>query len=307
MDALSSLAMYTDSEEDEDHEMQDLHQPSTTNSNSHPNSNANVSNLLSLNLYNSPSPKSNNRPTPKSIQPSQQSSPPLQLDSDNDYHNAINTNNHPIFDTAPPQIPPSPDIKPDTSQQQIIKDLFKTHKTHKNYYKHTFLGDDFQDNPEWFDYLLSKLQLFQYDPSQNKGYLETEMEWKLDEYASNLSQTIHEIGQWRDKDDNVDTLMRLLENKIRENEQRIREKRQKKERERQQMMKERIERRVPTPTIGVNYGYQKRYKSVNTHNMNVMNAAKNAVLAKKNQFITNKNKQLMNDKKKCKSRWDDKK
>ena len=127
---------------------------------------------------------------------------------------------------------------------------------------------------------------------------------EIDEYVPNLSQPFMKLVNGETKS-NVDTLMRLLQDKIKEKEQRIREKRQKKERERQQMMKERIERRVPTPTIGVKY--QQRYKSINTHNMNVMNAAKNAVLAKKNQFIMNKNKQLMNDKKKGKSRWDDKK
>ena len=306
MDALSSLAMYSDSEDDEDpdQEMEDKESNPSNN-------NKNVTQLLSLNLYNSPSPKS--KSTPKAIKSSkhtQSPSPPLQLDYDTD--DSDTNNNNYIFTTAPPQIPSSPDIKPNPSQQQLIKNLLNKHKTHEQYYQNTFHCMHFEDDPEWFDTLLSKLKLFEYQEgndnttnNKNEEIKHNEiMEWKLDEYASNLSESIHEITQWRDKDDNVDTLMRLLEGKIRENERRIQEKRERKERERQQIMKDRIERRVPTPTV--NYGYSARYQGIN-NSVSVLNAAKNAVLAKKNQFIMNKNKQLKEGiKSKKRSRWDDK-
>ncbi len=103
------------------------------------------------------------------------------------------------------------------------------------------------------------------------------------------------------EDDNVDVLMKMLEEKIRENERRFQEKRERRERQKQSMRAQ-TEKRAPTPVNGHGYRQQQRFMVGNAS----LNAAKQSaiVIGQRKQFMAN-SKMGKRDKRRG-SRWDEK-
>eukprot|EP01084_Bolivina_argentea_P281080 480860_1 len=248
MNALTTLAMYSDSEEDEDEEM-DI------------------------------------------------DSSPIEINNES-MNNNYDLESIEILNKQIPSIPSSPDIQPDLTQKQNITNLMKKFKNKDNYLQNRFENANFLDNPKFTYNSLNELNLFNYSDDKIN---------KLDEYSSRLSLKIFNPINYLDEEDNVNTLIKLLEEKIRENQRKIQEKRERKEKQKQ-LLREQNEKRISTPINALNqyhnminiHTQQQRYI---INNINAINAAKQAVLAKKNEFIMNK-KRNKNDNKN--SRWDDK-
>ena len=256
MDALSSLAVYSDSEDEADQD-EDEHLKATDckYTSASPQSKHNVPKLLSLNIYNSPSTKPHSCSTPESSE--------LQLNNPSKPYNSS---------LEAPFIPSSPECEPLPLYQTRIIELLKQHQTKEQYLQDTFQSANFEDNPRLVPNLMSKLEID-------------------DEYLSALPLSIHNPLDFRHKEDNVDTLMRDFDDKIRENERKIQEKRERKEKQKQLMLKERTDKRIPTPMTDAS-----KLKYSSHSNINVLNAAKQAVLAKKNELRLNRKRRHWDDK-----------
>ena len=183
-------------------------------------------------------------------------------------------------------IPSSPSTDPIESDQQRIKDLLTNSRDRNcSYFESTLQSTDFVDNPKFTANALRKLNLFHDDGGGGS---------KTEEYSSALSLSIFNPMDHLSDDDNVDVLMKMLEQKIRENERRFQEKRERRERLKQSVRAQ-TEKRVPTPANGQLYRQQQRFKMGNA-----------SMSGQRNQFMANSNLRKRDKSKRKGSRWDEK-
>ena len=178
-----------------------------------------------------------------------------------------------ITPTEPPIIPSSPESKPAANQSEHIANLLKKYKDHQTYIDSTFNNLDFEENPKFTANKMKEIKLFEGDEDT-----------KLNEYSSALSLKIFNPKDHLKKEDNVDTLIKALEEKIRENDRKMQEKKERREHQKQ----------IKQQSLFLN---QPKYSM---ESIQVLNAAKQAVRNRQHEILSNKKRN------KKTSRWDDK-
>lgn len=176
-----------------------------------------------------------------------------------------------VVPTEPPILPSPPPLSATVDDKQIeqIGNLLQEYKDSQAYIESTFCNKDFVENPK---FLQNKLMQFPMFGSENKEQA------KLNEYSSMLSLKVFNPSKYLKKEDNISSLSKLVDEKIKENERKIQEKKERKEQ--QKRLKQHQNEYMSQPKFSM--------KSIR-----VTNAAKQAILAKK---------QILNKY----SRWDNK-